>query len=162
MITQHSLKPNPGSRKKKRLLGRGDGSGHGSFSTHGGKGQTARSGGGRKPGFEGGQTPLLRRLPKLKGFRNPNRLPYQVVNVGSLNVFDDGSTVDLVALYEKNLISRKNKPLKILGDGTLEKKLTVKADAASPEAKRKIEEKGSSLLLPATSLRSNPHQKVLI
>lgn len=149
MISHHTLKPNPGSRKAKRDLGRGDSSGHGSFSTRGGKGQTARSGGGVKPGFEGGQTPLIRRLPKLKGFKNPNRLPFQVVNVERLNEFIDGTTVDLVALYENHLISRKNRPVKILGDGEVTKKLTVKVDACSQSAKKKIEEKGGTLLLPA-------------
>lgn len=149
MITQHTLKPNLGSRKKRRNRGRGDGSGRGSFSGRGGKGQTARSGGNRKPGFEGGQTPLLRRLPKLKGFKNPNRLPFQVVNVDGLNVFDEGTVVDLVALYDKKLISRKNRPIKVLGDGKLEKKLTVKADSVSASAKQKIEAAGGSVVLPA-------------
>lgn len=148
MISQHSLKPNPGSRKRSRSLGRGDSSGHGSFSGHGGKGQTARSGGNIKAGFEGGQTPLIRRLPKLKGFKNPNRLPFQTINVESLNDFEDGSTVDIVALYENRLISRKNRPVKILGNGELTKKLTVKADACSGSAKQKIEAKGGEILLP--------------
>lgn len=151
MISHHTLKPNPGSRKAKRNRGRGDSSGRGSFSGRGGKGQTARSGGGVKPGFEGGQTPLIRRLPKLKGFKNTNRLPYQAVNVERLNVFDDGATVDLVALYEHQLISRKNRPVKILGDGDLSRKLTVKTDACSAGARKKIEEKGGAVLLPAQS-----------
>jgi large subunit ribosomal protein L15 len=149
MISQHSLKPNPGSRKRSRSFGRGDSSGHGSFSGHGGKGQTARSGGNIKSGFEGGQTPLIRRLPKLKGFKNPNRLPFQAVNVERLNDFEDGATVDIIALYENHLISRKNRPVKILGLGELTKKLTVKADACSESAKKKIEEKGGTILLPA-------------
>lgn len=148
MIGHHTLQPNPGSRKQKRIRGRGDGSGRGSFSGHGGKGQTARSGGGRKPGFEGGQTPLVRRLPKLKGFTNPNRLPYQVVNVASLDNFENLSTVDIVALFENKLISKKNLPIKVLGDGTLTKKLTVKVDAVSASARKKIEEKGGSVILP--------------
>lgn len=147
MISQHNLKANSGSRKQRRSRGRGDGSGRGSFSGRGGKGQTARSGGGKRPGFEGGQTPLVRRIPKLKGFKNPNKNPYQVVNVSSLEIFGDGSTVDLVALYENKLISRKNRPLKILGGGELMKKLTVKADACSADAKKKIEAKGGSVVL---------------
>lgn len=142
MIGQHTLRPNPGSRKSKRIRGRGDASGSGSFSGRGGKGQTARSGGNVKAGFEGGQTPLLRRIPKLKGFKNPNRAPYQVVNVERLNVFEDGAIVDLVALYDRKLINRKNRMIKILGDGELQKKLTVKAEACSVSAKKKIEEKG--------------------
>src|SRR5437867_2504390 len=123
MINQHTLKPNPGSRRKTRIIGRGDASGMGSYSTRGGKGQTARSGGGVKPGFEGGQTPLIRRLPKLKGFNPPNRVAFQGVNVESLNAFKDGSTVDLVMLYDAKLVSHKNRPVKILGNGELTKKL---------------------------------------
>ena len=147
MIHQHTLKPNPGSRKKSRAIGRGDGSGRGSFSGHGGKGQTARSGGSLKPGFEGGQTPLLRRLPKLKGFTPPNKVSYQGVNVESLNGFNDGATVDLVALYDAKLISHKERPIKILGNGELTKKLTVKANAFSASAKVKIEKMGGVVVL---------------
>ncbi|MBI2638940.1 50S ribosomal protein L15 [Candidatus Peregrinibacteria bacterium] len=155
-MSQHSLRPNPGSRKRSRSLGRGDSSGHGSFSGHGGKGQTARSGGNIKAGFEGGQTPLIRRLPKLKGFKNPNRLPYQTVNVESFNDFEDGSTVDIVVLYENRLISRKNRPVKILGNGELTKKLTIKADACSVSAKQKIEAKGGEVLLPTLPATKAP------
>lgn len=152
MLGQHTLKPNPGSRKHSRSRGRGDGSGRGSFCGRGGKGQTARSGGGEKPGFEGGQTPLLRRMPKLKGFKPPHHITFQAINVSQLNAFDEGSTVDLIALYEKNIISRKNRPVKLLGDGEVEKKLNVKVDAASASAKQKIEAKGGSVLLPRPSL----------
>jgi large subunit ribosomal protein L15 len=148
MIGQHTLRPNSGSRKQRRIRGRGDGSGRGSFSGRGGKGQTARSGGNIKAGFEGGQTPLIRRIPKLKGFKPPSRVSYQVVNVSALDVFDEGGTVDLITLYERNLISRKNRPVKILGDGELSKKLSVKVDACSASAKQKIEAKGGSVLLP--------------
>lgn len=148
MIKQHSLQPNPGSRKAKRIRGRGDGSGRGSFSGHGGKGQTARSGGNIKPGFEGGQTPFIRRIPKLKGFKNLNKVTYQTVNVESLNKFNDGDTVDIVALYDCKLISRKNRPLKILGNGELTKQLTIKTNACSKEAKKKIEAKGGNIILP--------------
>lgn len=159
MISQHTLKPNKGSRKKIRILGRGDASGHGSYSTRGGKGQTARSGGNRKPGFEGGQTPLIRRLPKLKGFNNPNRVPYQIVNVEKLEAFKDGDTVDLVALYDAQFISSKNKPIKILGDGEITKKLTVKVDACSASAKEKIESKGGSVALPAEKVSKKEENK---
>lgn len=148
MISQHTIQPSPGSRKKMKSFGRGDGSGHGSYSGRGGKGQTARSGGDRKAGFEGGQTPLLRRIPKLKGFKNPNRVPYQALNVERLNVFNDGDQVNLVTLYEAKLISRKNRPVKILGNGELEKKLIVKIAACSSSAKQKIEAKGGQVLLP--------------
>lgn len=149
MISQHTLKPQRGSRKLPIAFGRGDGSGHGSFSGRGGKGQTARSGGNIKPGFEGGQTPLIRRLPKLKGFKNVNRVVFEPVNVGSLNVFEDGTTVDLVSLYDANLIRHKNRPVKLLGDGELTKKLTLKVDACSPSAKKKIEDKGGTVVVPA-------------
>lgn len=147
MIGLHTLKANPGARKQKRIRGRGDSSGRGNFSGRGGKGQTARSGGGKRPGFEGGQTPLIRRMPKLKGFKNPNKVPYQVVNVEALNRFDDGANVDIVALYENNLISHKTRPVKILGSGELTKKLQVKIDACSASAKKKIEEKEGSIIL---------------
>ena len=133
------LHNNPGARKKAKTVGRGNGSGHGSSSTRGGKGQTARTGSGYKPGFEGGQTPLYRKMPKLKGFNNPNHLKYQVVNVGDLNIFEDGEEINTVKLFEKKLINKKGKLVKILGNGELTKKLTVKADRISESAKEKIE-----------------------
>ena len=133
------LHGNPGARKKKKVLGRGNSSGHGSSSTKGGKGQTARSGSGYKPGFEGGQTPLYRRLPKLKGFNNPNHIKFQVVNVDKLNAFEDNEEVNVIKLYEKKLIGDKEKPVKILGDGELSKKINVKVDRISKSAKLKIE-----------------------
>lgn len=154
MISQHSLKSHPGSRKLKVSIGRGDSSGHGSFSGHGGKGQTARSGGNIKSGFEGGQTPLIRRLPKLKGFKNFNKITYEAINVDDLNVFADGTTVDLVALYDAGIISKKNRPIKLLGDGELTKKLTLKVDACSVSGKKKVEEKGGEVILPATVVRA--------
>lgn len=147
MIHQHTLRPNPGSRKSKRIRGRGDSSGRGSFSGAGAKGQKSRSGGRVKAGFEGGQTPLIRRMPKLKGFKSPNRLPYQTVNVSGLNAFDDGETIDIVKLYEGKLISRKDRPVKLLGDGELTKKLNVKVDGCSLSAKQKVEAKGGTILL---------------
>ncbi|PJC36619.1 50S ribosomal protein L15 [Candidatus Peregrinibacteria bacterium CG_4_9_14_0_2_um_filter_53_11] len=148
-MSQNTLKPTPGSRKAKRRLGRGDGSNRGSFSGRGVKGQNARTGGGVRPGFEGGQTPLARRLPKLKGFRNPTGVTYQVVNVSTLNKFEADAVVDLIALYERNLISRKNRPVKLLGHGEIDKKLTVKVDACSEEARKKIEAKGGSVMVPS-------------
>src|SRR5690606_11561232 len=90
-------------KKKRKVVGRGNGSGKGTYSTRGGKGQTARSGGNRRPGFEGGQTPYLRRIPKLKAFKNINRINYQAVNIGDLNIFDENSKVDAEALRTKNL-----------------------------------------------------------
>lgn len=147
MISQSTLKPAKGAKREKRIIGRGDGSGHGSFSTRGCKGQSSRSGGGVKPGFEGGQTPLVRRLPKIRGFKNPNRVPFQVVNVGDLEKFSSGDTVDLVALFEIGLVSKKNLKVKLLGTGELTKKLTVKVDAASQSAQEKVEKQGGKVVL---------------
>ncbi|MEK7523445.1 MAG: 50S ribosomal protein L15 [Patescibacteria group bacterium] len=154
MIGHHTLKPQAGAHRFARAAGRGDGSGRGSYSGRGVKGQKSRSGGRVKQGFEGGQTPLLRRLPKLKGFNNPNRVPFQVVNVADLNVFDEGMTVDLIALYEQKLVSRKNLPVKILGDGEVQKKLTVKVDACSASAKQKIEAKNGTIVLSGASQKT--------
>ncbi len=147
MLNQSILAPHPGARRYKRSIGRGDSSGRGSYSGRGCKGQSSRSGGKVKPGFEGGQTPLLRRLPKFKGFMNPNRVSYQVVNLDALNGFDDGAVIDIVTLYEKKLISLKNRPVKVLGFGELKKKLTIKVDGCSASAKEKIEKAGGSVAL---------------
>lgn len=133
------LKPHPKRLKPKRRRGRGDASGRGNYSQRGMKGQSSRSGGKRRPGFEGGQIPLIRRMPKLGGFRNPNKITYQAVNLNQLNVFDDKTTVDAEALHAKGLISKKNHPVKILGFGELEKALTVKAEKFSATAISKIE-----------------------
>ena len=156
------LQSNPGARKRRKVVGRGNGSGHGTYSTRGGKGQTARTGSGYKPGFEGGQTPIYRRMPKLKGFNNPNHVSYQVVNVSSLNVFADNEEVNVVKLFEKKLISQKEKPVKILGDGELTKKLTVKVDRISASAKTKIEKaKGNAQeLMPASEKTTEAKEPV--
>ena len=130
--------------KVKRRVGRGNASGAGTYSGRGMKGQSSRSGGRRRPGFEGGQTPLIRKMPKLKGFRNPCRVEFQVVNVSALEKFEDGEVVNLASLYEKRLISKKDRPVKILGNGDLTKKLEVKVDKVSVSAREKIEKaKGS-------------------
>ncbi len=134
-----NLQSNIGARKRKKTVGRGNGSGHGTYATRGGKGQTARTGSGYKPGFEGGQTPLYRKMPKLKGFNNVNHIDYQPVNVGSLSVFDENEEVDALKLYAHSLIRSKYKPVKILGEGELTKKLIVKAEKFSTSAKEKIE-----------------------
>lgn len=156
-----NLKSNPGARKKRKTVGRGNGSGHGSYSTRGGKGQTARSGSGYKPGFEGGQTPLYRKMPKLKGFNNINHVDYQVVNVESLNLFfDDNEEINVVKLYEKKLISHKDRPVKILGDGELTKKFTVKVDRVSASAKEKIEKaKGTVHELMKKEVKEDKEEK---
>ncbi len=125
----------------KRRVGRGNGSGHGTFSGRGCKGQKARTGGLRRPGFEGGQTPYAMRMPKLKGFRNPRHIQYQVVNIDQLNVFEDNSTVKKENLLAKNIISKKTMPVKLLSRGEMKKTVSIEVDQASKEAIKKIEEK---------------------
>lgn len=139
MITLHTLKAKRGAVKRKRnAVGRGNGSGHGTFSCRGCKGQNARSGGKRRPGFEGGQTPLVRRLPKLKGFKNPTKVLFQVVNVGHLNEYKDGEEVTIQNLLENGFISKEGVPVKILGEGILNKKLMIKVQKVSKSARVKI------------------------
>jgi len=135
------LKPAAGSNKNRKRVGRGDGSGHGKTSCRGHKGQGARSGGGTKPGFEGGQMPLQRRLPK-RGFRNPSRIEMSVVNLERLEVFPSGSEVTPERLVQQGLVRGKDKRIKILGDGSLSKSLIVKAHGFSAKAKEKIEALG--------------------
>ncbi|ABO65511.1 MULTISPECIES: 50S ribosomal protein L15 [Geobacillus] len=137
----HELQPAPGSRKKAVRVGRGIGSGNGKTAGRGHKGQKARSGGGVRLGFEGGQTPLFRRLPK-RGFTNINRKEYAVVNLDRLNIFEDGTEVTPELLLEKGVISKLKSGVKILGKGQIEKKLTVKAHKFSASAKEAIEAAG--------------------
>lgn len=141
----HDLKPTAGSKHRRKRLGRGPGSGRGGHtSTRGQKGQGSRSGSSTRPGFEGGQLPLARRLPK-RGFNNKRfGTVYIPVNVESLNQFDDGATVDEAALRAAGLVNGRGSGVKILGQGELEKKLTVKANAFSASAKAAIEGKGGS------------------
>lgn len=138
-----SMKPAPGSRTKRKRLGRGPGSGLGKTSGKGHKGALARSGGGNSPGFEGGQMPLARRLPKF-GFKNPSRVAFQVVNVGELAArFEAGDVVDHESLQARGLAIRAL-PVKVLGSGTLDRALTVRVDAFSASAKAAIEAAGGS------------------
>ncbi|MBR4904891.1 MAG: 50S ribosomal protein L15 [Selenomonadaceae bacterium] len=137
----HELKPADGARKDKVRVGRGTGSGCGKTSGRGHKGQKARSGGGVRPGFEGGQMPIYRRLPK-RGFKNIWRKEYAEVNVSTLNVFDDDMTVDAVALVEVGILKNVLDGVRILGDGELTKKLTVRAQGFTKTAKAKIEAAG--------------------
>lgn len=136
-------------RKAKKRVGRGNASGHGTYSCRGMKGQTARAGGRRRPGFEGGQTPFLRRMPKLKGFKNPNHVDYQAVNIGSLNDFDENTEITAELLYSKNLISKKNQPVKLLAKGELKKALQIKVDKASEAAIKAVEAQKGKVILPA-------------
>lgn len=135
------LKPAEGSKFKAFRKGRGHGSGNGKTSGRGHKGQNARSGGGVRPGFEGGQMPLYRRIPK-RGFKCINTKEIVAVNVVHLNVFEDGAVVDIDALKSKGLISNPRDGVKILGNGELSKKLTVKVNFYSQTAKEKIEAAG--------------------
>lgn len=138
----HNMAPAPGAKTKSKRLGRGIGSGLGKTSGKGHKGQWARSGGGVRPGFEGGQMPLTRRLPK-KGFTNMFKKEYSTVNVGALNDFEDGTVIDLDMLYETRVIGKRLPyGLKVLGDGELTKQLTVKANKFTPSAIEKIEKAG--------------------
>lgn len=138
-IELHELKPPKGAVKKRKRVGRGPGSGKGKTAGRGTKGQRARSGGSLPLWFEGGQMPLTRRVPK-RGFKNPNKVVYEVVNIKDLNRFEDGTSVDFELLKKEGLV--KKGPYKVLGDGTLEKKLKVYAHAFSKSAIKAIEEKG--------------------
>ena len=138
------LKPVEGARHAKKRLGRGIGSGLGKTAGKGTKGQNARSGGGVRPGFEGGQLPLFQRLPK-RGFKSLSRVEYKVVNVEQLNVFENGTVVDVAKLVEAGIVKELNELVKILGNGKLEKKLTVKANKFSESAKKAIEAAGGSV-----------------
>ena len=137
----HELSPAEGSVKSAWRKGRGAGSGNGKTAGKGHKGQNARSGGGVRPGFEGGQIPLYRKLPK-RGFHNKFAKNYAIVNVSALNVFEDGATVNLAALMEKGIIRNAYDGLKVLGNGEIAKKLTVEASVFSATAKEKIEAAG--------------------
>jgi large subunit ribosomal protein L15 len=139
----HELKPAEGSRRERKRLGRGTASGQGKTAGKGHKGQNARSGGGVRLGFEGGQTPLFRRLPK-RGFTNVNRKEYAVVNLDALNRFEDGTEVTPELLIETGVVKNERAGIKILAKGKVEKKLTVKAHKFSSTAKEAIEAVGGT------------------
>jgi len=143
------LKRNKGATQARKRLGRGNGSGLGTYSGRGGKGQTQRTGGNIKPGFAGGQTPLYRKMPKYKGFSNVNRKTYQVVNLEALNVFEEGAEVNAKTLLAKRLIESVEVPVKILGDGELKKKLNITVDRVSASAQEKIEQSKGKLTILA-------------
>ncbi len=145
MIRLDTLSPAPGSRKSKKRVGRGDGSRKGSFSGRGCKGQKARAGFRMKPGFEGGQLPIIKRLPSQRGFTNIFKTEFDVVNVGQLTVFEAGTEVDLVKLVTAGLVKTGQKLVKILGDGEIDRPLTVKADKFTATAKAKIEAAGGKI-----------------
>ena len=144
----HELRANPGSRKAPKRKGRGTATGQGKTAGRGMNGQNSRSGGGVRLGFEGGQMPLYRRIPK-RGFTNIWRVEYEPVNVSALNIFDDGAEVTKEAMAEKGLIRKATDNVKILGDGNIEKKLTVNADRFSKSAQEKIEAAGGKVVMSA-------------
>lgn len=137
-MLQNELKPAPGSRKDRKRVGRGNSSGHGTFSGRGIKGQKSRSGVQIQRGFEGGQLPIIKRLPRKRGFHNLFRVEYSPVNIGALNIFDPGTEVTPELLYNAGLIDSPDRPVKILADGELKHALTVKASKFSEAAKAKI------------------------
>lgn len=143
-MQQHELRPPKGATHKRKRIGRGNASGHGTYSTRGLKGQNARSGGGVRPGFEGGQLPLIRRMAYKRGFRNPNRVEYEEINVGALSRFEAGSEVGREQFAAARL-ARTKRPVKILGTGDLNVALTVEADAFSKSAQAKIEAAGGTV-----------------
>ena len=141
----HDLTPAPGSTKNRKRVGRGNSSGHGTTSGRGQKGQWARSGGGVRPGFEGGQLPLYMRLPKLRGFKNPFKVEFQVINIARLvELFPEGGEVAVADLIAKGAV-RDNAPVKVLGDGETTVAFTLKGVKASASAKSKIEAAGGSV-----------------
>ena len=139
----HELKPSEGSRTNRKRVGRGMASGHGKTSGRGHKGQKARSGGGTRPGFEGGQTPLFQRLPK-RGFTNIHKKEYAIVNLDTLNRFDENTEITPEFLLEKGVINKVKSGVKVLGKGSVDKKLNVKAHKFSTAAKEAIEAAGGN------------------
>ena len=143
------LKPAEGSRHSRKRVGRGNGSGYGKTAGRGLNGQKSRAGGGKRPGFEGGQTPLAMRLPKLPGFRNINRVEYLPVNISRLEEkFEAGEVVNGESLKAKGIIKHEDALVKVLGDGELTKALTVSVDKVSASAKAKIEAAGGKVEEP--------------
>lgn len=141
MLTLNNLSPQPGSRKDRKRVGRGPGSGHGKTATRGHKGFKARSGSGIKPGFEGGQMPLQRRIPK-RGFTNIFKKQYAIVNLQDLERFAAGSRIDKQALVTAGLVSKNDELVKILGTGEVKSALTIAVDRVSSSARQKIEAAG--------------------
>jgi large subunit ribosomal protein L15 len=143
-MQQHELRQPKGATHKPKRIGRGNASGHGTYATKGLKGQKARSGGGVRPGFEGGQLPFVRRMAYKRGFTNPFRVDYEEVNVGDLSSFKAGSDVTIAALREARLI-RTKRPVKVLGQGDISISLKVTADSFSKAAREKIEAAGGTV-----------------
>jgi large subunit ribosomal protein L15 len=144
-MQQNDLYPAPGSRKNKKRVGRGNGSGHGTFCGRGIKGQKSRSGVQIQRGFEGGQLPIIKRLPRKRGFKNLNRVAYSPVNIGDLSDFAVGTEVTPQLLYEAGYIDTLSRPVKILADGEISNAITIKANKFSEAAKAKIEAAGGKV-----------------
>ena len=144
-MRQDELAPAPGSKKDRKRVGRGDGSGHGTYSGRGCKGQKSRAGYKMRPGFEGGQLPLIKRLPQKRGFTNIFRTEYSVININKLNVFESGSEVTPESLVASGVVKSLRHPIKILGEGDINYPLSVKANKFSAAAKAKIEAAGGKL-----------------
>lgn len=144
MLTLNSLAPQEGARKNKKRVGRGNGSGHGKTACRGSKGQKARTGGNIEPGFEGGQMPLYRKLPK-RGFKNIDSKVYGVVNLNQLNDLDIEGVIDISTLKKHGLVKKRFNLLKILGDGEITRPINVKADAISDTAAMKIKAAGGQV-----------------
>ncbi len=145
MTTQSSLSPARGSRKRRKRVGRGDGSGHGTYSGRGCKGQKSRSGNKVRPGFEGGQLPLIKRLPQKRGFTNIFRTEYTIVNMDRLNIFESGSEVTPEKLLAAGVVKSLRHPIKILAGGDINHPLLVRANKFSAAAKAKIEAAGGNV-----------------
>ena len=141
-MRQDELSPAPGSKQRRKRVGRGDGSGHGTYSGRGCKGQKSRSGHRMRPGFEGGQLPLIKRLPQKRGFTNIFRTEYSIVNISKLNIFESGSEVTPEKLVAARIVKSLRHPIKILADGDINRPLVVKANKFSAAAKAKIEAAG--------------------
>lgn len=140
----HDARPKAGSKRRRRRIGRGIAAGQGASGGFGMRGQKSRSGRGTRPGFEGGQLPLYRRIPKLKHFTVINRRQYTTINVGQLAVLETGSEVTLAALLESGIVTANDGPLKVLGDGTVDVPLRIKAAAFTRAAREKVEAAGGS------------------
>ncbi len=145
-MRQDELSPAPGSKKRRKRVGRGNGSGHGTYCGRGCKGQKSRSSVDLPRGFEGGQLPISKRLPHKRGFTNIFRAEYSVVNVGQLNRFESGSEVTPEKLFAAGVVESSERPVKILGDGELDRPLVVKASKFSATAKAKIEAAGGKII----------------
>ncbi len=145
MVRQDNLSPTPGSKHARKRVGRGDSSGHGSYSGKGIKGQKSRTSPDISPAFEGGQLPLIKRLPRKRGFTNIFKVEYSLVNVGELDIFEPGSEVTPEKLLASGIIKSLKNPLKVLADGDLSRPLVVKANKFSASAKAKIEAVGGKV-----------------